>query len=1045
MPKVPGNRKKVKMAAASPQGARKGTGRRDAGLRAASLKSRLQSRRPVRTPGDGEAQEHKSTLSLDPGSPPRSVLPFSVVGIGASAGGFEALSLLLSHVPKETELAIVVIQHLDPNHESRLKDLLQNISPLAVEPIRPNTVIKPRVVYVLPANANVEMIEGNLRLVPRQPRPNPMPIDWFFRSLASEQQNRAIGVVLSGTGSDGTFGLNEIKGHGGITFAQDKGTSKYFGMPGSAIGAGYVDFVLTPQQIAEELVRLSAHPYLGPSDRVRAQKTQPVPEEAGPIESFFKSYPEELKTLFTLLRRRSGVDFSLYKPGTLNRRIMRRMALHRVESLPEYVRHLQQQAEELDALFRDLLINVTGFFRDPSSFQALEKRLLPKILKQRSNDRPLRVWTCGCSTGEEAYSLAIVISEYLEKAGKRMPVQIFASDLNEQGIEKARAGIYHENILLDVSPERLRRFFIKADGYYQVKKQLRDMCLFARQNVVVDPPFSNIDIISCRNVLIYLTPVLQKRVMPVFHYALRPGGFLILGNSENIGEPSELFGLVDKKNKIYTKKLTSYRPALNFERGFVPREAPEPALRAQQPAGELLKDASMNASLQQNVDRLILGSLSPAGVVINAQMDVLQFRGDTGAFLQHQPGSASLNLLRMIAEGLALDVRRMLNQATRSGQPVEHDAAEYRFKGKARRVNIKVYPLSLPEQTERFFLVLFQEAALKEIVPADSRPGKRDQKRMDNRQIEKLKADLADTKDSLQAIIEEQEATNEELKSANEEIQSSNEELQSTNEELETAREELQSTNEELTTLNQELNSRNLELAQLNNDLNNLLSSVNIAILMLGTDFKVRRFTPMAEKIFNLIPSDVGRRLSDLNRNINVPDLDETIQNVTDNLTVVEREVQDRDGRWYSLRIRPYRTREGRIDGVVLVLFDIDELKSAIGHVLTLMRQPLLALQADLKISFASEAFCKLAQLSPSDCIGKPMYEIGNKQWKIPRLRQLLEEILPNQGEVRDFRIEHEFDTLGKRSLIVNARRFYDENRGLQWVILAIEDTTSAD
>ena len=985
------------------------------------------------------ARERLSAAAPSPdlGAAPQSALPFSVVGIGASAGGFEAIIQLIADMPPDLGFAIVIVQHLDPNHESRLRDLIAHRAKLPAIQIRNNLAVEPNKIYVLPPNATVLLEGRRFKLGPREPRPCPMPIDFFFRSLANEQQNRAIGIVLSGSGSDGTLGLEEIKGHGGITFAQDKGTAKHFGMPGSAIAAGVVDFVMHPEEIARELKQLAHHPYIREGD---GQGRRPGAREPLPADRIFKEQGETMKAIFALLRARSGVDFSLYKPGTLNRRIMRRMAMHKIETLPDYLEKLHDHAGEAEALFNDLLISVTAFFRDPRSFAALRKRILPKILKNRRDDSPIRIWTCGCATGEEAYSLAIVVAEFLEESRKHLPVQIFASDLNERGIEKARTGLYHENILLDVSPERLRRFFVKVNGHYQVNKTLRDMCVFARQNVVVDPPFSNVDLISCRNVLIYLTPVLQRRIMPVFHYALKPGGFLILGNSETIGDSSELFEPMDKKHRIYVKKLTAFHPTVDLDRAFSPPREVFPPPRAARPE----RAESIEATLQQRVDRFILNEASPNAVVINAQMDVLQFRGRTGPYLEHQSGAASLNLLKMAREDLALDLRRTVNKAIQTGHRASI-TTELRVHGRDRGLRIDVHPLPQLIESERFFLVLFHELAAGAGAQRDLPRGKSKSMRQnpDLSQMTRLRDELAATRESLQAIIEEQDATNEELKSANEEIQSSNEELQSTNEELETAREELQSTNEELTTLNQELQTRNNELGDLNNDLTNLLASVNIAIIMLGTDYKIRRFTPTAEKMFNLIPSDLGRRLSDLNRNIVMPDLEDVIQDVIQNLNVIEREVQDREGRWYSLRIRPYRTREGRIDGVVLILLDIDELKRAIRHIISLGREPLIALTADLKITRVNDAFCRAFGVLPEQAEGKSIYEMGEGDWNLPRLKQLLEEILPTQGEVRDFRLEHEFKALGKRTLMLNARRFYEETRGLQLIMLAIEDATS--
>jgi two-component system, chemotaxis family, CheB/CheR fusion protein len=997
-------------------------------------KARL--RRSAPEPTDYPRDSIKPMVDVSPGSAPASTLPFSVVGIGASAGGFEAFSVFISHLPVDTGLAFVFVQHLDPKHDSMLTDLLSRVGRVLVKEIEDNMAVEPNAIYVLPQNAGVVLEKGRLRLTPRAPSPSPMPIDIFFRSLAKEQQNRAIGVVLSGTGTDGALGATEIKGQGGITFAQDKGTAKHFGMPSSAINEGAIDFVLPPDGIAEEIGRLARHPYVAAEVKGGAQKRRmaampPLPE----AEDLFKKNPQELRQLFGLLRTRTGVDFSLYKPGTLNRRIMRRMVLHKADDLAAYLHYLGKDPAELDGLFNDLLISVTGFFRDPALFQALQEDILPKLLQNRAKDMPLRLWSCGCATGEEAYSLAMLVSEALEARRQDVPVQIFASDLNERGIEKARAGVYHENILLDVSPERLRRFFTKVNSHYQVKQVLRDKCVFARQNVVTDPPFSNLDVVTCRNVLIYLTPVLQRRVFPTFHYALRPGGYLLLGNSENVGEHSDLFDLWDKKNRIYIKKTTAYRPAVQFQ----PR--PGPHLGAPVAAAGSPSKVELAGNIQHGVDRFILAKFSPPGVVINAQMDVLQFRGRLGPYLEPQPGAASLNLFKMIRSDLVTDVRRAVAKALKTDGHVLHRGAGMPVNGARKRIDLEVYPLDGTLDRDRLFLLLFHDkTSAHETAPRNA--SKAAAQTSELRQVRRLREELTHTRQSLQAIIEEHEIHNEELKSANEEIQSANEELQSTNEELETAREELQSANEELTTLNQEAQNRNSELSLVNDDLTNLLSSVNIPILMLSTDLKIRRFTPLAEKLFNLIASDVGRRLSDLAGNIQFPGLDEMIHGVLENLTVAERQVQDREGHWFTLRIRPYRTRDGRIEGLVLMLLDIDTFKRALQQSVGLIWHPMLALQSDLTVDCANNLFCQEFNAQENQIEGQSIFEIADRQWDFPRFRQLLEEILPSQAEVQDFRIEHEFAGLRRRKLIVNARRFHDATRGVLLILLAIREET---
>jgi two-component system, chemotaxis family, CheB/CheR fusion protein len=956
--------------------------------------------------------------------------PFPIVGIGASAGGFEAFSEFLKALSGDTGMAFVMVQHLDPNHKSQLTELLGRSSAVPVVEAKNNVNVEQNRVYVIPANARITIQGGRLRVAPRkEDELPPMPVDAFFRSLAAEQQDRAIGIVLSGTGTDGTLGIEAIKGEGGITFAQHEGSAKYYGMPGSAIGSRNVDFVLTPEGMAAELNRISQHPYLRRDER-RTEKTAQETKSDQAV----KGNEKEMGQLFSLLQSRTGVDFTLYKRSTLKRRIVRQMILHRVDSLGKYLSYLEKQPREVNNLFNDLLISVTSFFRDAEAFQILKRIVLPKLMRAHPDDSPLRFWVCGCSTGEEAYSMAIAVAEFFERTRTHRHVQIFASDISDNGISKARAGIYPENIVQDVSPERLRRFFSKADGHYQVNKSIRDMVVFARQNVIVDPPFSNLDMITCRNVLIYLDAMLQRKIMPMFHYALRANGFLMLGNSETVGASSDLFSVVNKKHKIYAKKHSYTRPSFVSAR----KAAQEVGggHRTAQPANAEVRPPDLQALL----DKMLLRDFTPATVVVSEDLEVLHFRGRTGDYLEHSAGAASLNLLRMVRESLVIDLRAALTKATKSDEHVRH-TAHVRRDGTVSEVIIEVVPFRPGPERDRFFLVIFRDAGGAVAEPRRGKAANSDSAH-DGGSVAKLRSELATTRESLQTIIAEQETNNEELKSANEEIQSSNEELQSTNEELETAKEELQSTNEELTTLNEELQTRNSELGQAINDLTNLLASINVAILMLGEDLTIRRYTPMAERLFSLIPSDLGRRLSDLNRSILIPDLDENVSKVITNLTAVERDVQDRDGRWYSLRIRPYRTRENRIEGVVIMLVDIDHLKRALDLVLATAKEPLITLGADLKVRKANESFYRAFHMRAEETEGRFLYEAGSGQWNTAELRKLLEEVLPKSKEIRDFPMEAIFPEIGKRHLLINAFRFHDEGWGLQMILMAIEDVT---
>jgi two-component system CheB/CheR fusion protein len=674
-------------------------------------------------------------------------------------------------------------------------------------------------------------------------------------------------------------------------------------MPRSAIAAGAIDFILPPDEIAGEIVRIARHSYL-------------LHDGAG---DHFDE--RDLTRIFTLLRAAHDVDFTYYKPPTIERRIRRRMALQKVETLSDYIRILREKPEEVEQLYSDILIRVTSFFRDPEVFTALQQDILPELIRKHG-DRPLRIWVPGCATGEEVYSLAIVFHEALTALEVECPVQVFGTDVSDASVERARSGWYTESIVAEVSPERLRRFFTKVEGGYRVAKSVRDCCIFARQNLTRDPPFSKVDLISCRNVLIYLGAVLQRRIMTIFHYALQPHGYLLLGNSETIGNYGDTFSAVDRRNKIYQRKGASGRLPIDLTKAVMPIAGVHPeTFRSEEDPGA--------PSVFREADRVLLARFSPAGVVIDDNMEILQFRGRTSAFLEPAPGTASFNLLKMVREGLLAELRTAIHTARKKDAHVRREQILVTSDGGAQMVNVDVIPFVGPHAAKHY-IVLF------DVAPEENRDGRKRRGKgaaappAETKQTIRLKRELEATRDYLQSIIEEQEAMNEELRSANEEIQSSNEELQSTNEELETAKEELQSSNEELMTLNEELEHRNDELAQANNDLLNLLASVDLPIVMLDSSLRIRRFNPGAQRTLNLIASDAGRSISDLKLTLEVHDLDEMIATVIDTLEVRELQVRDRKGRNYLLRIRPYKTADNKIDGAVLLLIDIDQLKKRV-------------------------------------------------------------------------------------------------------------------
>jgi two-component system, chemotaxis family, CheB/CheR fusion protein len=956
-----------------------------------------------------------------------------IAGVGASAGGLEALSALLEALPVDSGMAFVLIQHLDPTHESILTELLSKTTAMSVQEALDGMAVEANHVYVMPPNTNMAILHARLSLMPRiTERGQHLPIDYFLRSLADDQQNRAIGVILSGTASDGTQGLTAIKAAGGMTFAQDEQSAKYSGMPHSAAAAGVVDYILPPAAIARELMRIARHPYVA-AVTVAAYRTL--------VES-----PDDLNKVFIVLRTATGVDFARYKTTTIKRRIARRMMLQQIDQLPVYVRFLQGNPAEVAALYADLLINVTSFFRERETFEGLTEIVWPGVIQDRPPEMPIRIWVPGCSTGEEAYSLTISLLEFLEARSHRATIQIFATDISYTAIETARAGSYGKNIEADVTPERLQRYFVKMKSGYQVSKTIRDQCVFARQDVTKDPPFSKLDLISCRNVLIYLEAETQKRVLPLFHYALNPHGYLLLGNSESIGGFADLFAPGDKRLKVYVKKAPRQRPHPQMTFDGPAAELPGP--RRQQP------DAHTGlVDVRKEADRILLAKYAPAGVLINADFDILEFRGRTRDYLEPAPGAASLNLLNMAREELTLFLRTAVHQAKKTQAPIHQAAIRVQTPGGVKVVDVEVLPIETSPTTDEWhFLILFVEPAAP--LPAAAQPEAQPAEAVDRTDLttRRLQQELASTREVLRAIIEEKEATNEELRAANEEIQSSNEELQSANEEMQTAREELQSANEELTTVNDELQNRNLELGQANDDLNNLLGIMKTATVILSNDLRIRLFAPAAETLLNLIPSDIGRPLGDLRLTLQIPDLEARIADVIRTLDAREFEAQDQNGRWVAVRIRPYRTADNRIEGAVMTVIDVDTLKRSLLQaqvarayaeaIVETVHEPLLVLDADLRVKTANRAFYSLFQTTPAEAENHFIYHLGEGQWGIASLRELLEEILHRDMHFENFEVDATFPHAGRKQLILNARRVHGEDGRAQLILLAMEEAS---
>jgi two-component system CheB/CheR fusion protein len=865
----------------------------------------------------------------DPSTPARSSTAFPIVGVGASAGGLEAFTHLLSHLPADSGMAFVLIQHLDPSHKSFLSEALGKATRMRVSQVLHDELVEPDHIYVIPPDADVSIQAGRLMLLARTDesvKPH-LPIDSFFAALAAERGSHAIGVVLSGTASDGTEGLKAIKAEGGITLVQDPKTAKFQGMPQSAVDAVVVDYALPLPALAEELIRLSRHPYIvAPAPAVQewppgGEQEEPTGTESPGPET---AIDETTLKIMAVVKNQTGVDFSEYKSPTFDRRLARRMALRRIDGQQNYLGLLKTDPDEVNALCEDALIHVSSFFRDPEVFEALRLRVFPEILKHKAEGAPIRIWVAGCSTGEEVYSIALTLLDLLGDSSQPHPIQLFGSDVSEAAIRVARAGRYADGAMRGVSDDQRRRYFTKVDSGLRINKTVRDLCVFVRHDLARDPPFSKIDLLSCRNVLIYFDQELQRRIVPTFHYGLNQPGFLLLGLSEHIAGFGQLFFPFDKSAKIFSRSLS----ASNL------RFAPRADLHAAQTRVKTTETDGLRrgGEVGKHLDNLLLARYAPPGVLINERMEILQFRGQTGAFLQSAPGEPQTNVVKMARGGLLAKLRSTLARAKADRAPVRTAGVEIDQDGVTRKCDLVVLPFAgLPDVKERLFVVLFEDAA--------ASPGGKSKRRAaagtrgkplsakDARRIPMLEHELSATTEYLHSLMKEHSRTNDDLGSVNEELISGNEELQSLNEELETAKEELQSTNEELTTVNDELHTRNQEVGQINTDLVNLLETVDIPIVILDKERHIRRYTPKARKVMNLLPTDVGRLFSDIKPNIDVPDMDHQIGDALSTCEARESDVQDRAGRWYRLQIRPFKRADGEVDGVIVSLFDIDSLK----------------------------------------------------------------------------------------------------------------------
>ena len=883
---------------------------------------------------------------------------FPVVGIGASAGGLEALEQLLVNVPENSGMAYVVVQHLDPTHKGMLPELLQRISKIEVIQVKNGMAVKPNRVYVIPPNKTMSLSKGVLHLFkPVEERGLRLPIDYFFRSLAVDRKELGIGIILSGMGSDGSLGIRAVKEKNGIVMVQDPTDAKFNSMPRNAINSILVDIVAPANELALRLIKFQMH--------------TPVLISEPDIETKDKS---SLEKILTLLRRYTGNDFSFYKKNTVYRRIERRLNIHKIDKISSYVSFLNDNPKEIEILFKELLIGVTNFFRDAAAWEKLKETVIPGILSHFEPGSVLRAWVPGCSTGEEAYSLAIVFKEALEKVNPHggFSLQIFATDLDTDAIEIARKGMFPAGIAADVSPERLKRFFNKTDNGYSINTEIRERVVFAQHNICMHPPFTKIDILSCRNLLIYMEPELQKKLIGLFFYSLNPEGIMLLGSSETLGTQNHLFTSTDSKLKIFSRVTTLVAPELF--------DFPTASSKVKAERTDNEKPIKPVNNIQFLADQFLLQHYSPVGVLVNEHGDILYISGRTGKYLEPAVGKANMNIFAMLREGLRDEFPAVFRKALLKKETAVLNKIKVGTNGSSQTINVSIQRIERPEPLNGMLMILFTD--IEDNTDDIPKILKERKTSLHTRKTE-LEKELRYTREKMQDTLEEMQTSQEELKSTNEELQSTNEELQSANEELMSSKEELQSLNEELQTLNAELLSKVEDFTHVNNDMKNLLNSTDIATLFLDKELRVRRFTNQTVKIFKLIKSDIGRPITDLDSDLLYPELAADALNVLKTLVVIIKQIPSKDGRWFSVRIMPYRTFDDRIDGVVITFFNISDLKQVEIklHETEQMNTLLLKSSSDIIIKLSTE--WKILDVNPAaeKYLGKNPEEMLNKNY----------------------------------------------------------------
>src|SRR3984893_14634902 len=949
---------------------------------------------------------------------------FPVVGLGASAGGLDAFRRLLTALPPRTGMAFVLIQHLDPTHASMMVDLLAGHTPMTVQQAADGMPLEREHVYLIPPGCYLSIRDGALRLSePLERHGARLPYDFFLRSLAEELGERAIGVILSGTGGDGSLGLQAVKEKGGLVIAQDPDEAEYDGMTRSAILTGAVDLVLPVAKLPETLAKHGRQLVLNGERRKGLAPDHP---------------PNRLAEIVDLLCTKTSHDFSLYKPGTLLRRIERRMALAGADDSGGDLDRLRQDPGELELLAKDLLLNGTSFFRDSNAFEFLVNEVIPDLVHRHSLDRPLRVWVAGCSTGEETYSLAMLFLEEIAAAKRSIKLQVFASDVDEEAVALAREGRYSESIAADVSPARLARFFTQEDHSYRVVPELRGTVVFTTQDVLADPPFSRLDLISCRNLLIYLRPEAQEKVLLLFHFALREGGVLMLGGSETVGRLDDRFEPISKAQRIYRQIGRSRPGEVDFPIG------PGGAGRTLLP-GRTSAASAQAISARDLTQRVLLETYAPASVLINRKHECLYYSGPADRYLRVASGEPSRDLLAMAREGLRSKLRAAIQQASRERTPTIATRAHASDGGNGVAVRIEVHPVQ--SAGEELLVRSFLNQPGRE-----PRSGRSVEPPGDLSRTAELEGELDATRKELQSAIHELEIANEEQRAINQEAMSANEEFQSTNEELMTSREELQSLNEELTALNSQLQETLERQRSTSNDLQNILDSSGVATLFLDGDLNIRFFTPAAKSLFRVIAADIGRPLADLARRINDTRLLADAGTVLAGHVPPNREVEADNGAWYTRRILPYRTQEAQVAGVVITFADISERKTAeraieaarsySDSIINTIRQPLVVLDEDLNVISASRSFYSIFSIEPEQTVGRQLDAVDEGRLDIAALRVFLDHLRNGERVVADHEIVVYLPRPGMRSLLVSALEIRDEPLATRKILLALEDIT---